>query len=67
MQKTSPTEFFKQVRQEFNKVSWPTRKEVVITGIMVFIMVSIASIFFLIVDSAASYVIRTILSLGSWL
>ena len=67
MQKTSPMEFFKQVRQEFNKVSWPTRKEVIITGIMVFIMVSIASVFFLVVDSVASYVIRTILSLGSWL
>jgi preprotein translocase subunit SecE len=67
MQKTSPIEFFKQVRQEINKISWPTQKEVVITGVMVLIMVLISAIFFLIVDLGASKLIQSILSLGTWL
>ncbi len=65
MQKSSPVEFFKQVKQEVNKISWPTRKEVMITGVMVLIMVLIAAIFFLGVDTASAFVIQSILSLGS--
>jgi preprotein translocase subunit SecE len=38
------------VRQEFFKITWPTRKETMMTTIMVFIMVILASIFFLLSD-----------------
>ncbi len=65
MQKSSPVEFFKQVRQEINKISWPTRKEVIITGIMVFIMVLVSAVFFLGVDTVSAFIIKSILSLGS--
>jgi len=51
MAKNSPVEFFRQVNQERKKVTWPTRKETTITTIMVFVMVVVASIFFLAVDT----------------
>ena len=50
MAKTSPVEFFQQVRQEVSRVTWPTRKETTVTTIMVFVMVAIASVFFLLAD-----------------
>jgi len=64
MAKTNPAEFFRQVRQEVAKVTWPTRKETTVTTIMVFIMVTIAAIFFLLVDQVISFGVRSILSLG---
>ena len=51
MAKTNPFEFLQQVREEAAKVTWPTRRETMISTVMVFIMVAIASIFFLVVDS----------------
>ena len=48
--RTTPAQFFKQVRQEVSKVTWPTRKETMITTAMVFVMVVLASLFFLAVD-----------------
>ena len=51
MAKISPADFFRQVNQERKKVTWPTRKETTITTIMVFIMVVVASVFFLAVDT----------------
>ena len=50
MFKSSPLKFFKEVRQETSKVTWPTRKETIITTVMVFIMVFLLSIFFIGVD-----------------
>ena len=50
MAKISPVEFGRQVNTERKKVTWPTRKETWVTTAMVFLMVVLASIFFLIVD-----------------
>jgi preprotein translocase subunit SecE len=49
--KTNPLEFLQQVREEGAKVTWPTRRETMISTAMVFIMVAIASLFFLAVDA----------------
>jgi preprotein translocase subunit SecE len=46
----NPFEFLQEVRAEGSKVTWPTRRETIITTIMVFIFVLITSVFFLIVD-----------------
>ncbi len=54
----------RQVRQEVSKVTWPTRKEAVVTTVMVFIMVFIMALFFLGVDKLLSSAIHWILSLG---
>ncbi len=63
MVKTSPFEFIRQVRQEINKVTWPTQKETIVTTIMVFIMVFICAIFFLVVDRSLSWGVSLILGL----
>ena len=62
--KTSPGQFFSQVRAEGRKITWPSRKETWITSVMVFIMVLIASAFFWIVDTGLGFASRIILSLG---
>ena len=45
MAKTNPAQFLREVKQEVSKVTWPTRKETVLTTIMVFIMVLLATMF----------------------
>ena len=65
MAKTSPGEFVRQVRAEMTKVSWPTRKETMITVIMVLIMTAILSVFFLGVDQILGRSVKFLLSLAS--
>ncbi len=50
MAKATPLQFIQQVRSEVGKVVWPTRREVVLTTIMVFIMAALMATFFSIVD-----------------
>ena len=64
MAKTSPIEFFQQVRQEVSRVTWPTRKETMVTTAMVFVMVFIAAAFFFVVDQMLSYGVRLVFGLG---
>ena len=54
----------RQVRQEVSKVTWPTRKETAVTTAIVFVMVTLAAIFFLIVDQIISVGVQQILGLG---
>ena len=65
MAKTNPFEFLQQVRAEGSKVTWPTRKETMITTAMVFLMAVLASIFFLVTDQVLRIGVRLILGLGS--
>lgn len=65
MTKTSPGEFVRQVRQEARKINWPTRRETVITTIMVFVMTAVLAIFFLGVDWALGSVVKFLLNGGS--
>ncbi|MDA0655031.1 MAG: preprotein translocase subunit SecE [Proteobacteria bacterium] len=64
MAKTSPAQFIREVRQEANKVTWPTQKETGVTTIMVFIMVFIASVFFLLTDQLIAFLVKLVLGLG---
>ena len=64
MAKTSATEFIQQVRQELSRVTWPTRKETLVTTAMVFAMVFLAAAFFFLVDEALSYGVRLVFGLG---
>ena len=61
MAKTNPFEFFQQVRQETRKVTWPTRRETIITTIMVLILSAVAALFFLGVDAILKWVVDLIL------
>lgn len=65
MAKISPIQFFRQVKQEVKKVTWPTRKEVVRTSIMVIVLVAIAAIFFFFVDQIFGWVVKLIFGLGA--
>ena len=58
MARTNPFEFLQQVRTEVSKVTWPTRKETVITTIMVPVMVIAAALFFLAVDQVLSLLVE---------
>jgi len=64
MAKSNPGQYIREVRQEVSKVTWPTRKETMVTTIMVFIMVMLAAIFFFFVDQILSWVVRLIIGLG---
>jgi preprotein translocase subunit SecE len=63
--RTSPLEFIRQVRAETAKVAWPTRRETMMTAVMVIIMTSLLGIFFFGVDQVFSRLVRLILSLLS--
>ncbi len=64
MAKTNPFDFIQQVRAEGSKVTWPTRKETMITTAMVFVMAVLASLFFLVVDMVLRWGVSLILGLG---
>ena len=60
----NPFQFFQEVRQETSKVTWPSRKETWITTIAVLIMVTLASIFFMLADQLMGWIVSTILGFG---
>jgi len=64
MAKTSPGQFVRQVRQELAKVVWPSRKETMVSTMMVMVMAVVASIFLFLVDTVFSLGIQAILGLG---
>ena len=65
MAKISPFKFLQEVRAEADKVTWPSRRETAITTVMVFVLVAIASIFFLVIDQLVRLVVTFILGLAS--
>ena len=64
MSRVSPAQFVRQVRQEISKINWASRKDTVTATITVFVMVLIASIFFLIIDFLLSNIVQ--FTLGFW-
>ena len=64
MARTTPGAFIRQVRQEAAKVTWPSRKETGVSTAMVFVMVTLAALFFFVVDQALAWVVRVVLGLG---
>ena len=65
MAKVSPFKFFQEVRSETQKVTWPTRREVMITTIMVFVMVGLAGVFFAAADQIIRVLVALVLGIGS--
>jgi preprotein translocase subunit SecE len=62
--KGGPFQFWREVRAEARKVTWATRSEVTVSVIMVMMFTIIAALFFFLVDTVASFLIRLILSFG---
>lgn len=64
MAKNNPFTFLQQARSETSKVTWPSRRETGITTVMVFVMVFLASIFFLLADQLLSWGVSLLLGFG---
>ena len=64
MAKTNPMEFVQQVRREVSKVTWPTRKETMVSTVMVFVFVFVAAAFFFLVDQLLAVLVRLVLGIG---
>ena len=64
MARTSPGEFIRQVRAETAKVVWPSRRETIMTGVMVMIMTTLLGIFFLGIDSVFDAIVNYLLRLA---
>jgi len=64
MARTSPAQFVREVRQEMAKVTWPTRKELVVTTVSVFAMAIAAALFFFVVDQIIAVAVEFVLGIG---
>ena len=63
--KTNPFTFLQQVRSEASKVTWPSRRETVISTVMVLFMVIFASLFFFAADQLIGWLISFVLNVGN--
>ncbi len=63
--KTNPLTFLQQVRAEVSKVVWPSRKETMVTTMMVLVMVFLAALFFLAVDQVLGFGVGLLLGGGN--
>jgi preprotein translocase subunit SecE len=64
MARINPFKFMQEVRAEGQKVTWPSRRETAVTTAMVFVMVALASVFFLIADQLMRLVVTLLLGIG---
>jgi preprotein translocase subunit SecE len=62
--KLDPTGFVREVRQEVSRVTWPTRKETLITTGLVLGLSALAAVFFLVVDQVIAFAMRLLFGLG---
>ncbi len=60
----NPLKFIQEVRTETAKVTWPTRNEVAVTTVMVFVLVFLASVFFFLADQLLSWLVSLLLGLA---
>ena len=61
----NPAKFIREVRQEVGKVVWPTRRETLVSTVMVLVLLLISALFFLLIDNLSSWGVKTILGLGA--
>lgn len=64
MAKLDPAQFVREVRQEATRVTWPSRKETLITTGLVLGLSTLAAIFFLIVDQLIQLAMRLVFGIG---
>ena len=60
----NPAKFVREVRQEMNKDSWPTRRETMISTLMVLLLATITAVFFISVDLIVGNAVHWILGIG---
>lgn len=64
MARPNPAQFVQQVRAEASKVVWPSRRETLLTTVMVFVMAALAAAFFFVVDWLLGFGIDMVLNIG---
>ena len=60
----NPLKFIQSVKQEAFKVTWPTRKDVLVGSLMVFVLATIAAVFFLLLDQIYKFLLNIILTIN---
>ena len=60
----NPLKFIQSVKQEAFKVTWPTRKDVLVGSLMVFVLATVAAIFFLLLDQIYKFFLDLILTIN---
>ena len=60
----NPLKFVQEVRDETSKVTWPTRNETLVTTVMVFILVFVASLFFFVADQILNWIVSFLLGVA---
>ena len=60
----TPLKFMQSVKQEAFKVTWPTRKDVLVGSLMVFVLATLAAIFFLFLDQIYKFLLNLILTIN---
>ncbi len=62
--KLDPAQFVREVRQEVARVTWPSRKETMITTALVLGLSALAALFFLVVDQVVAFAMRLLFGIG---
>ena len=60
----NPLRFLQEVKQEAFKVTWPTKKDTVTGSLMVFVLASLAAVFFLLLDQILKFFLNLILTIS---
>jgi preprotein translocase subunit SecE len=60
----NPAQFVREVRAEISKVTWPTRKETLVTTALVFAMAALAAAFFFVIDQVIGLGVRALFGVG---
>lgn len=60
----NPFKFIQSVKQEAYKVTWPTRKDVTLGTVMVFVLATLAAVFFLLLDQIYKFLLDIILTIN---
>lgn len=60
----NPAQFIREVRQEMSKVTWPTRKETMVSTAVVLVLIMVAAVFFLVADTLIASAVKMILGFG---
>ena len=63
--KTSPALFVRQVRQELSKITWPTKRDTLLSAGVVLVLIVLFSLFFLMTDQVISWSIKKIITFGA--
>ena len=61
----NPVEFVREVRSEVAKVTWPSRRETLVTTGLVLAMAALAAIFFFVIDQVVGLGVRALFGVGA--